>query len=46
MVGATRLVASRVGATVVDGHEMRSPADDRGQPRATVKKKIAVPESI
>ena len=39
MVGARRMVASRVGATVVDGHEMRAPADDRGQPWAIVKKK-------
>ncbi len=46
MVGATRLVASRVGAAVVDGHEMRAPADDRGQPRAIVKKKLTFPESI
>ena len=38
MVGARRLVASKVGATVVDGHEMRAPADDRGKMWAIVKK--------
>ncbi len=39
MVGVRRLIASRVGAAVVDGHEMRAPADDRRQPRAIVLKK-------
>ena len=34
MVGARRLVASRVGVAVVDGHEIRAPVDDRGQPWA------------
>jgi hypothetical protein len=38
-MGARRMVASSVGEAVVDGHEMRAPADDRGQPRAIVKKK-------
>jgi hypothetical protein len=38
MVGARKSVASMVGATVVDGHEMRAPADDRGQPWAIKKK--------
>ena len=48
MVGARRMVASRVRAKVVDGHEMRATADDCGQPRAIVKKKkkVTVPESI
>ncbi len=47
MVGAIGMVAtgSRVGAAVVDGHELRAPADDRGQPWAIVKKKnLTVPE--
>ena len=39
LMGARRMVASSVGEAVVDGHEMRAPADDRGQPRAIVKKK-------
>ena len=30
-MGARRAVASRVGATVVDGRKMRAAADDRGQ---------------
>ena len=30
-MGARRAVASRVGATVVDGRKMRTTADDRGQ---------------
>ena len=38
MVGARRMVASRAGAAVVDGHEMRASDDDRGQPWAIVKK--------
>jgi len=52
MVGARWLVASRVGAAVADGCEMRAAADDQwltGQPRAIVKKKntyLTVPESI
>jgi hypothetical protein len=29
-MGARRAVASRVGATVVDGRKMRAAADDRG----------------
>ncbi len=41
MVGATRLVASKVGVAVVDGHEIRAPpANDRGQPRAILEKKM------
>jgi len=36
-MGARRMVASSVGEAAVDGHEMRAPADDRGQPRAIVK---------
>ena len=39
MVGARMLIARRVGAVVVDGHEMREAADERGQPWAIVKKK-------
>jgi hypothetical protein len=35
-MGARRVVASMVGAAVVDGLEMRAAPDDRGQ---TVKKK-------
>jgi hypothetical protein len=35
-MGARRMVASMVGASVVDGLEMRTAPDDRGQ---TVKKK-------
>ena len=47
MVDARRLVASMLGASMVDGHEMRAPADDRGQPWAIVKKKNLIdPESI
>ena len=52
MVGARWLVASRVGAAVADGCEMRAAADDHrltGQSRAIVKKKktyLTVPESI
>ena len=38
MVGARWMVASMVGEAAVDGHEMRAPADDRGQPWAIVKK--------
>ncbi len=30
-MGARSAVASRVGATVVDGRKMRATADDRGQ---------------
>ena len=37
MAGVGRAVASRVGATAVDGREMRGAADDRRQPVATVK---------
>jgi len=37
MVDTRRAVASKVGALVVDGREMRAAADDRGQPRATVQ---------
>ena len=37
MVGARRAFASRVGAAVVDGREMRAAADDRGPPRATMQ---------
>jgi hypothetical protein len=36
MVVALRAVASKVGAAVVDGREMRIAADDRGQPHAIV----------
>ncbi len=39
MVGARRMVARRAGEAVGDGHEMRAPADGRGQPRAIVPKK-------
>ena len=46
MLCARRMVASWVGAAVADGHEMRAPADDRGQPWAIVKKKLAVPKLI
>jgi hypothetical protein len=35
MVGARRAVATKVGATVVDG--MRAADDDRGQPQAIVQ---------
>ena len=42
MVGARRMVASRVGEAVVDGHEMRAPADDRDQPWAIEKNKIKI----
>ena len=41
-MGARRAVASRVGATVVDGRKMRAAADDRGQhgkPEKIVKNK-------
>ncbi len=37
MVGARRAIASRVGATVVGGREMRAAADDRGQLRAAMQ---------
>jgi hypothetical protein len=37
MVGAGRAVASRVGAAVVDGREMRGAADHRRQPVTTIK---------
>ena len=43
---ARRLVASSVGEAVVDGHEMRAPADDRGQPWAIEKKTLTIPKSI
>ena len=36
MVGARKVDASKVGATVANGREMRAPADDSGQPRANV----------
>jgi hypothetical protein len=39
MMGARRAVASRVEAAVVDGRELRAPAEDRGQLRAIVKNK-------
>ena len=41
MIGARRVVASMVGAAVVDGLEMRAAPDDRGQAGSrgqTVKK--------
>jgi len=37
MVGARWAIASRVGATVVGGREMRVAADDRGQSRAAMQ---------
>ena len=39
MASARKTVANKGGATVVDGHEMRAAADDRGHPRAIVKNK-------
>ncbi len=36
-MGARRAVASRVGATVVDGRKMRAAASDRGQQRKLEK---------
>ncbi len=37
MMGARMAVVSRVGATVVDGRNMRAVADDRGQQRKLEK---------
>jgi hypothetical protein len=40
MVGDRRvMIASMVGAAVVDGLEMRAATDDRGEPRANFKLK-------
>jgi hypothetical protein len=47
-MGARRAVASRVGATVVDGRKMRAAADDRGQQgklEKIVKTKTKKPKS-
>ncbi len=45
-MGARRVVASTVGAAVVDGLEMRVAPDDRGQPRSNCKKLENVTRSL
>jgi hypothetical protein len=48
-MGARRAVASRVGATVVDGRKMRAAADDRGQQgklEKIVKKKKKILKAV
>ena len=42
MVGARRAVASKVGASVINGGERRSAADNRGQPRGNCKLKSKI----
>ena len=46
MVSTRRAVASRVGASVVDGRKMRAAADDCGQPRAIVKIICKISQSL
>ena len=49
MLGAKLLVASKGGAAVADGREMRATADDQrltGKPRAIVKKKKKISRSL
>ncbi len=46
VVGTRRVVASMVGAAVVDGREMRGAADDRGPTQANCNKKYNISLSL